>query len=155
MLPISPTGQVLLLHCVNPGVPAEPYWMTVGGGIEAGEDERAAAVRELWEETAMVLAPAALVGPLHDEVVEFCWAEYDIVQHQSYWLAAVTDTTVSFDHLEQIEVDTTLGYRWWTLEELRTTTERLLPNQVAVIESALHGFARGGIAYFDHGLLGQ
>jgi hypothetical protein len=50
--------------------------------------------------------------------------------------------TVSFDHLEQIEVETTLGYHCWTLDELRTTSERLLPNQVVVIESALEQLAR-------------
>lgn len=137
VLPISPAGEVLLLHCLNPRRPDATYWVSVGGGIEPGEDVRVAAVRELWEETAITHPPNGLLGPLHEEVVEFEWAEFDIEQHQSYYVAEVADTAVSFEHMEPIEVETTLEHRWWTLADLRSTTDYVLPNVLAVIEQVL------------------
>ena len=142
MLPVDPDGRVLLLHCINPSAPDDPYWVAIGGGLESGEDERAAAVRELWEETALVVDPGGLVGPLHEETIEFGWAEFDIVQHQTYYAADVSaDAPISFEHMEEVEVETTLGYRWWALADLRSTTERVLSNQVAVIEDLIRSRA--------------
>lgn len=141
VLPVNPDGEVLLLQCVRPQAPDDPFWVTIGGGIEPGEDERTAGVRELWEETSIVLDAAALIGPLHEERVEFSWGQYDIVQHQRYYRAQVTDLVVGFDHLEEVEVATTLDYRWWSLDALRTTAEHVLDNQLEVIVKVLgeHG----------------
>jgi len=69
--------------------------------------------------------------------VEFAWALYDIEQHQSYYLVEVQDTDVTFAYLEEVEVATTLDHRWWSLDDLRDTTEHVLDNQLGVIESLL------------------
>jgi 8-oxo-dGTP pyrophosphatase MutT (NUDIX family) len=139
VLPISPTRQVLLLQCVRPGAPDAPFWVTVGGGLEAGEDEREAAVRELWEETGIRVDLHDLRGPLASEFVEFAWALFDIEQHQTYYIVDVENTAVTFAHLEEVEVATTLAYRWWSLDDLRGTTEHVLDNQREIIENALAG----------------
>lgn len=136
VLPINPAGEVLLLHCINPSAPEAPYWVSIGGGLEPGEDERQAAVRELWEETLIRCDPAELRGPVQSEVVEFGWAQYDIVQRQAHYVAEVPDTVVSFAHMDAIETATTLAYRWWSLDALNTTTEHVLPNVVTAIEAA-------------------
>ncbi len=45
--------------------PAEViFWYTPGGGVDAGESLRAAAVRELAEEIGLVVAEADLEGPV-------------------------------------------------------------------------------------------
>lgn len=137
VLPVNSRREVLLLHCINPAAPSLPYWVSIGGGIEKGEDERVAAVRELWEETAILLDASSLRGPVHREVVEISWGQYDYTQHQSYFTAEVIDTLVSFEHMEQIELDTTLGYRWWSLADLHSTAEHVLPNVLAIIERVL------------------
>lgn len=136
VLPINPAGEVLLLHCINPSAPEAPFWVSIGGGIEPGEDERQAVVRELWEETLIRCDPADLRGPVQREVVEFAWAEFDIVQHQTYYLAEVDDLTVSFARMEEIEIATTLDYRWWRLDALNATTEYVLPNVVTAVRAA-------------------
>jgi 8-oxo-dGTP pyrophosphatase MutT (NUDIX family) len=137
VLPISPAGEVLMLQCIKPGAPEAPFWVTIGGGLESGEDEREAAVRELWEETGIGVSPDDLRGPLASEFVEFAWALFDIEQHQTYYLVHVEDTVVTFAHLEEVEIETTVGYRWWSLDALRATTEHVLDNQRQIIEQSL------------------
>ena len=81
--------------------------------------------------------PKDLRGPLASESVEFAWALYDIEQHQTYYVVDVENTAVTFAHLEEVEVATTLGYRWWTLVDLRDTAEHVLDNQLEIIENSL------------------
>ncbi|WP_413320111.1 NUDIX domain-containing protein [Agrococcus sp. 1P02AA] len=61
---VDDEGAALLLlhHWSAPGVP--PRWLTIGGGIEPGETEREAALRELLEETGRTAPASALVGPV-------------------------------------------------------------------------------------------
>lgn len=145
VLPISPEGRVLLLQCVKPDAPDAPFWVTIGGGIEQDESAQQAGVRELWEETGLSADAADLRGPIGAETVEFTWPPFVIEQSQAYYVLDVPDTAahaaedapISFAHLEEVEVGTTLGYRWWGLDELRTTTEHVLSNQRDLIEKAL------------------
>ena len=57
---IRPTARVLLLddhdrallfRGRNDDAPSVRFWFPAGGGIEAGESPRDAAIREVWEET--------------------------------------------------------------------------------------------------------
>lgn len=55
-------GQLLMMRASDPGDPAVGEWYEIpGGGVEAGEDTAAAAVRETAEETGFVV-PAGCVG---------------------------------------------------------------------------------------------
>ena len=130
VLPIGPAGQVLLLDA------SDPIGRTIRSGSRSAaasrpdETEREAAVRELWEETGIRADPAALRGPVGAETVEFAWPPYAIEQHQTYYLLDVEDTAVTFAHLEEVEVATTLSYRWWSRDDLRATSEHVLDNQL-------------------------
>lgn len=145
VLPVSSAGRVLLLQCVKPDAPDAPFWVTIGGGIEHDESAEQAGVRELWEETGLRAEAAELRGPIGAETVEFTWPPFVIEQTQSYYVIDIPDsdertaedTPISFAHLEEVEVATTLGYRWWSLDDLRTTTEHVLSNQRVMIEKAL------------------
>jgi 8-oxo-dGTP pyrophosphatase MutT (NUDIX family) len=55
------SGRVLLFHVETEEVPGG-WWELSGGGIDPGESDREAAVREIKEETGLVLDPAQ-VGP--------------------------------------------------------------------------------------------
>lgn len=58
-----PDGRVLLLRCVDPGDPDQPpWWELPGGGQDPGEEPVDTAVREVAEETGLVVDRAA-VGP--------------------------------------------------------------------------------------------
>ena len=65
------TGRVLLAMGHDEDQPERSWWFTIGGGIEAGEDPRAAAVREVYEETGLRLSPDDLVGPVLYRTAEF------------------------------------------------------------------------------------
>ena len=57
-------GRVLLAMGHDEDQPDRAWWFTIGGGIEEGEDPRAAAVREVFEETGLRLDAHELVGPV-------------------------------------------------------------------------------------------
>ena len=75
-------GHVLMIHGFDPRTPGVTYWYSLGGGIDEGEQPLQAAVREVWEETGLRLDPAALVGPLYEEVVVFPFEGREIHQEQ-------------------------------------------------------------------------
>ena len=56
-------GRLLLLDCTDPARPGVRWWELPGGGVEPGEDEVDALVREVREETGFTVEPVD-VGPL-------------------------------------------------------------------------------------------
>jgi 8-oxo-dGTP diphosphatase len=53
-------GRLLLVRRANE--PGRGLWSVPGGRVEAGEDDAAAVVREMREETGLQVEPGALVG---------------------------------------------------------------------------------------------
>ena len=141
VLPVNDDGAVLLLRCLTAQQPA-PFLITVGGGIEDGETERAAGVRELWEETGMVAAAGDLIGPFHSESFSFVWDADLVTQHQNYYAIAVQDLTVVFDNLEELEVASTIGYGWWTADQLRESTDIVFPEVLRAVEATAAALGR-------------
>lgn len=54
------TGRILLIQRADE--PGRGRWSVPGGRVEAGEDDAAALVREMREETGLVVQPGHLVG---------------------------------------------------------------------------------------------
>jgi ADP-ribose pyrophosphatase len=53
-------GRLLLVRRANE--PGRGLWSIPGGRVEPGEDDAAAVVREMAEETGLVVEPGALIG---------------------------------------------------------------------------------------------
>lgn len=136
MLPVNGDGAVLLLRCVNLAQQSAPFLITVGGGIEAGESEREAAVRELWEETGLLVDPENLMGPVHQESFSFVWETDLVTQHQNYYAMAASDAMVVFDNLEEIEVASVIGHGWWTAAQLGECADLVLPEVQRAVDAA-------------------
>lgn len=113
--------RCLLLHGWDPDHPDQPFWFTVGGGAEEGEDLRQAAVRELAEEVGVTASAGELLGPLVANQITFDWAGRHLVQDQTFFALGVDDVEVSFDGQEALEVETIDSHGWFTYGELAAT----------------------------------
>jgi len=118
VLPVDPAGRVLLLHGWDPHRPGEPYWFTIGGGAEQGESLRDAAVRELREETGILVDPARLGEPIAQNTIEFSWAGYHIIQGQTFYAVLVESAEVTLDGLDNWERASTDKYGWLSADDL-------------------------------------
>jgi 8-oxo-dGTP pyrophosphatase MutT (NUDIX family) len=141
VLLLDAQDRVLLLHGHDPGDRARgSWWFTPGGGLEPDEDPVAGAARELFEETGLRLGADALVGPVYEQVVEFPFEGRRYRQAEGFYLArcdAWEVDTSGFTALEERSVD---GHRWWSLDELRATSELVYPACLAeLVASSLTG----------------
>jgi ADP-ribose pyrophosphatase YjhB (NUDIX family) len=127
---LDPDDRVLLFRYDNPP-PKGRHWATPGGGLEAGEDYYAAAIRELLEETGW--------GDVHVRPVEVHqhaqpqWAAGRLVrQHDHYFVARVSEQRRPLGAVTAVHASDGIGdSRWWTLAELDATDETVYPKGLA------------------------
>ena len=137
---VDARGRLLLLDCTDPARPDVRWWELPGGGVEPGEQEVDALVREVLEETGLAVSPAD-VGPL-------VWTQESTFLHRGrrHWTRCTgrvvrvgADPAVEPALMED-EKDTILGRRWWTSEELAATSDRFFPrNLPALLPRVLAG----------------
>jgi ADP-ribose pyrophosphatase YjhB (NUDIX family) len=92
-------GRLLLVKRANE--PGRGLWSVPGGRVEPGEDDAAALVREMAEETGLVVEPGALVGRVRR-------GRYEI---SDYRCRVISGTLVAGDDA--------LDARWCDAETLR------------------------------------
>ena len=130
VLLLDPAGRVLLVRGHDPDHPeAGGWWFTPGGGLEPGEDARAAAVREAFEETGHRVAD--LTGPVARRSSVFPFEGRLIEQRELYFVAHVPAFEPSSAGWTELERRALSGARWWTLDELRGTAETVFPETLA------------------------
>ena len=120
VLPVNSAGEVLLLHGWDPAAPDAPYWFSIGGAADGDETLVDAAIREMREETGIVIGPTELSAPLAREDAEFDWGTWRLVQDQTYFALALDHdpAQISFEGLEPIERTSIDAAAWWTPEAL-------------------------------------
>jgi ADP-ribose pyrophosphatase YjhB (NUDIX family) len=130
ILLIDPRDRVLLIN--EAMRPDWPYWLTPGGGVEAGETPRLAAIREVFEETGIRLAGEQVCDVLR--VQRRQWADASTTYDQTdHFFAArvpggIEPVAAAPTPLERAAL---LGFAWWSADELRGASQRFFPSDIA------------------------
>jgi ADP-ribose pyrophosphatase YjhB (NUDIX family) len=140
VLLLSPERRLFLIKYKNLGPTGVSHscWTTAGGGREAGETIQDCAQREIAEETGLrsvSLGPVVWYG--EDGHRSGDWKH---VFREHFILAFAPDEEISHDGWTEHERRQVLETRWWSLQELRSTSEVIYPLGLAdLIEPLLNG----------------
>jgi 8-oxo-dGTP pyrophosphatase MutT (NUDIX family) len=102
-------------------------WLTPGGGVQDGEPLDVAAARELREEVGLAVPAGELREPVaHSSgYVRFDWAEG--IFRDDFFHHRVDAHEIDTSGMEDLEAGQHAGHRWWSVDELRATTEIVYP----------------------------
>jgi 8-oxo-dGTP pyrophosphatase MutT (NUDIX family) len=128
---IDSAQRVLLFRAVLEEPGRAPFWITPGGGVKPGERFEDAARREIWEETGLEKFELGPCAWLRDHV--FYWAPEQTWYHQQerYFVGRVDAHEVVTRFQEAMEAQFMTSHRWWTLADMRASSERLVPGNLA------------------------
>ena len=109
---------------------ARRFWFMPGGGLEPGETYEQALARELEEEIGV----AGCSGPQ----VAWCDGRFGLFEkkrdgRERYFAVRLPDDRVDTARLAETESSPILETRWWTLDDLAATADRVEPAGLAAL----------------------
>jgi 8-oxo-dGTP pyrophosphatase MutT (NUDIX family) len=122
-------GRILLFLTIAPDTSGVARWLTPGGGVDPGETHHEAAVRELEEETGLVIPNLGEPVWSHDFEVAWDAADHD-TGHAVFYTATVDAFEPSKEQWTDEERVDVLESRWWTLEDLAVTQDAYEPAEL-------------------------
>ncbi|MCF4121872.1 NUDIX domain-containing protein [Antribacter sp. KLBMP9083] len=140
VLVLDGAGRALLVRGHDVDQPERSWWFTVGGGIDAGESEVDAALRELREEAGLVLTAADLEGPVLTRSALFDFYAETCQQDEVFFVARVPGGHEPHDGgWTDLERDVLDEMRWLSAAELRAQPFEVFPISLADLIEALAG----------------
>jgi len=135
---IDPDNRLLLFRFAfaRGALAGRTNWALPGGGIEAGETPKQAAIRELFEETGIVIAEIG--EAVAERSFRMRVPSGEVVDAtEFYFLVRTPQSEISRDNWTRLETEIIAEHRWWSLDELKITTERVYPvTLIAMLEQA-------------------
>jgi 8-oxo-dGTP pyrophosphatase MutT (NUDIX family) len=136
---LNQANEVFLLNThFDPEVRLPPRWITPGGGIDAGETVLDAAIRELREETGLLVSPEQLGEQIWQTDGRWDWG--DGQNHHTYvdyffqlklGDLALNSWTLDDSGWTDDERRDVLEHRWWNLAKLNDSNEQVGPHGLA------------------------
>jgi len=125
---IDAEARILLFSFTGP-ITRRNWWLTPGGGLEAGESHREAALREAEEEAGL---RDLLLGPCV-WTREFVFGESarQVRQRERYYLARVESPVVDVTGQDPVERELLGEHRWWSLAEIEESNANFAPSRLA------------------------
>jgi len=128
ILLINPDNQLLLfkIRYKSGALAGLSYWATPGGKLKDGESFEQAAIRELEEETGIV------VQSIGDCIArrEFSWVLPDgqtVLAVENYYTVRMADEELSRAGWSDAEREAICEMRWWSGEDLAKCCEQVFP----------------------------
>ncbi|WP_375390159.1 NUDIX hydrolase [uncultured Amnibacterium sp.] len=118
--------RVLLFLTYGKDHAVPPRWITPGGGVDPGEDFPAAGVRELREETGLVVDSVGEPFAHVDFAVDTAWHPYEL-GHWSWFAIRTQHFEPSDAGWMPDERDDIVASRWWTADDLAASGEPFEP----------------------------
>ncbi|PZF84634.1 NUDIX hydrolase [Jiangella anatolica] len=143
VIAVDGAGRVLMMRGVDPAAHDHVWWITPGGGLDPGEDERAGAVRELYEESGLRLDPAQLTGPVAVRSALFSFDGRPYRQDEVLFFARLPEVAAELDTTgwTPVEQASVTELRWCTADELDAVGEPVYP---PALPSIVRGLLDGG-----------
>ncbi len=110
----------------------QDYWATPGGGLDLGETFEAAAIREMKEETGIVIHDVGRHVAERECVVPMPDGE-SVISEERYYVINVEDPVVSRAGWTAHELDVMAEHRWWPVDELTRTEATVWPKNLPEI----------------------
>jgi len=137
VLLVDDAGRTLLAE-FGDDHPAARWWVPPGGGIEAGEDDRATARRELREELGR--DDLVLGERLGGRGGTFRPAGRWFTQHERWYLCRCDAFEVPPEVVDAVRAEGIRELRWWSVDELRAHDVVTAPRGLAdLLERILAG----------------
>jgi 8-oxo-dGTP pyrophosphatase MutT (NUDIX family) len=117
-------GRVLLVQFENGR--GERWWAAPGGGVDPGETIEQALAREADEELGLSDVPPAHAVFRRDVVFENLQGLV-VRQLEHYFVARCGSHEVRAEYLQRLRDEGVVAVRWWTVDELSDTDDRVYP----------------------------
>jgi 8-oxo-dGTP pyrophosphatase MutT (NUDIX family) len=129
--------RVLLFRTWHTAHP-ESWWELPGGGIEPDETYLDAAIRELREETGIVVVPAQISRPTWRRTATFRYRGARRLQHEVIVTARLEHRGAEPDVSGQLDYEREdyTASRWWPAADVSSSTDRFYPGRLPALLAA-------------------